>query len=268
MRKTSFFGLATIAALALVLGACGSDGNDGPDSGNGGDDAAPSLEGTQWVLTAMEPAVAGTDAVAVSANFVDGGVLSGHSGCNTYRTTYEQDGVELTIGKDIATTRIACPPGPSRVEQEYLRRLVKVESLTASGSSLTLRDASETPILRYRQAPTTEDLTGDWKVTSFYTGTALSSPIVGTDLTAAFADDKVSGNGGCNSFSGSATTNGSDITIGPLASTMMACTDEAKSTQEQQYTQALELAKTFEVAGDRLSLFREDGGYAAVFERA
>jgi heat shock protein HslJ len=268
MRKTSTIGLAVIAVLGLVLSACGSDGSDGPDSGSGGDDAAPSLDGTQWVLTAMEPAVAGTDSVAVSANFVDGGVLSGHSGCNTYRTTFEQDGVQLTIGQDIATTKIACPPGPSRVEQEYLRRLVKVESLTASGSTLTLRDASEAPILEFRTAPTTEDLAGDWDATSFYTGTALSSPIVGTELTATFADDKVSGSGGCNTFSGSATTDGSDISIGPLASTMMACTDEAKSTQEQQYLQALELANTFEVVGDRLSLFREDGGYAAVFERA
>ena len=49
---------------------------------------------------------------------------------------------------------------------------------------------------------------------------------------------------------------------------MMACTDAAVSTQEQQYLQALELAKTFEVVGDRLSLFRADGGYAVVFERA
>jgi heat shock protein HslJ len=267
MRKTSYIGLAAIAVLAMALSACGSDGSDGPDSGSGGDDAAPSLDGTQWILTAMEPAVEGTDTVTVSARF-DHDVLSGHSGCNTYRTSYEQDGVELTIGEDIVTTRVACPSGPSRVEQAYLARLTRVATLTASGSDLTLRAADETPILQYRSAPAAEDLTGDWTATSFYTGTALVSPIVGTDLTAVFTDDAVSGNGGCNSFNGAVTVSGSDITIGPLATTLMACTDEAKSTQEQQYLQALELAKTFEVVGDRLSLFREDGGYAAVFERA
>ena len=113
MRRISGIGLATIAVMTLALGACGSSGtSDGDDSGSGGNDAAPSLDGTQWVLTAMVPAVAGTDTVAVSARF-DAGVLSGHSGCNTYRTSYQQDGVELTIGQDIATTKIACPPEAS-----------------------------------------------------------------------------------------------------------------------------------------------------------
>jgi heat shock protein HslJ len=268
MRKTSTIGVAAVALLALVLGACGSSGgSDGPDRGSGGNDAAPSLDGTQWVLTAMVPAVAGTDTVAVSARFA-AGVLSGHSGCNTYRTSYQQDGVELTIGKDMATTRIACPSGPSRVEQGYLTRLTRVATLTASGTNLTLRAADETPILQYRKAPTVEDLTGDWKATSIFTGTALVSPIVGTDLTAAFTADAVSGNGGCNTFSGGVKVDGTNITIGPLASTMMACTDAAVGTQEQQYLHALELAKTFEVVGDRLSLFRDDGGYAVTFERA
>jgi heat shock protein HslJ len=268
MRKTTTMGLAAVALFALVLGACGSsDGSDGADSGSGGNDAAPSLDGTQWLLTAMEPAVDGTATVAVTAQFA-AGVMSGHSGCNTYRTSYQQDGVELTISEDIATTRVACPEGPSRVEQGYLTRLTRVATLTASGSNLTLRAADETPILQYRKAPTAEDLTGNWKATSFSTGTALVSPIVGTDLTAAFTADAVSGNGGCNSFNGGVKVDGTKITIGPLASTMKACADPAVDAQEQQYLHALELAETFEVAGDRLSLFRDDGGYAVTFERA
>jgi heat shock protein HslJ len=61
---------------------------------------------------------------------------------------------------------------------------------------------------------------------------------------------------------------GSDITIGPLASTLRACADESEAALEGHFTQALETARTFEIVGDRLSLFREDGGYAVILERA
>ncbi len=257
-----------VAVGLLVLAACGSSGGSASGGADGGGTgSAASLDGTDWVLTSMTPTVPGLSAVTVSAKF-SGGRISGHSGCNTYGTSFTQDGDSLTFGKDIVTTRIACPLGPSAVEQAYLAQLPKVASFARSGSTLMLQDAQGSTLLAYEKAPSgSEALTGDWSVTSFYTGNALESP-VGADLTAKFTSDAVSGNGGCNTFSGGVKVDGTDITIGPLASTMMACTDTAVGTQEQQYLQALELAKTFEVLGDRLSLFRSDGGYAVVFERA
>jgi len=244
----------------VVLAACGSSGGS-----TGGSSSSASLDGTDWVLTAMTPPVAGIADAVVTARF-DDGTLSGHSGCNTYRTTYRQDGSDLTIGSDVAGTRMACPPGPTAVEQAYLGHLGDVASFTRSGSTLTLRDSDGTTVLRFRLAPAGEALAGDWSVTSFFTGTALSSP-VGADLTATFADGTVGGDGGCNTFHGPAKVGGTTIAIGPLASTMRACEDDAVTTQEQQYLHALELAKRFEVSGTRLTLFRADGGMAVVFER-
>ncbi len=58
-----------------------------------------------------------------------------------------------------------------------------------------------------------------------------------------------------------------DISIGPLASTMKACTDDALQTQEQHYLAALQLAKTYRIRGDQLELQRE-GGTIAVDLRA
>ena len=49
----------------------------------------------------------------------------------------------------------------------------------------------------------------------------------------------------------------------------MACADDALNTQEQQYTPgARGRVRRSRCVGDRLSLFRADGGYAVVFERA
>jgi len=154
------------------------------------------------------------------------------------------------------------------VEQGYLTRLPRVRSFSKSGSTLTLKDADGKTLLVYTTAPSgAEAIAGDWNVTSFYTGTAISSPTGTQPLTAKFTSDDVSGNSGCNNFNGPAKVDGTSIAIGPLASTMMACADPAVDQQAQQYTHALELAKSFEVVGKRLSLFRADGGYAAIFER-
>ena len=133
-------GLAVLGLLAFGVAACGSSGGSGGASG-GGAGVGASLDGTDWVLTAMTPIGARALAsVPVTAKF-SGGRVSGHSGCNTYGTSFTQDGSKLTFGKDIVTTRIACPPGPSAVEQAYLERLPKVASFTRSGSTLTLQDA-------------------------------------------------------------------------------------------------------------------------------
>lgn len=268
MKRKQMSVLVAVGLLVVGVAACGSSGGSSSGSGSGGTSgSSASLTGTDWLLTKMTPAVPELPGVSVSAKFADGRV-TGHSGCNTYGTSFTEDGSKLTFGKDIVTTRIACPPEQTTVEHAYLERLAKVASFTRAGTTLTLKDADGGTLLVYVQSNASGDaISGDWKVTSFYTGTAVASP-VGADLTATFGADDVHGDSGCNTFRGPVTTDGTTIKIGPLASTLKACADDALNTQEQRYTQALEAASTFEVRGDQLSLFRADGGYAVVFERA
>lgn len=71
------------------------------------------------------------------------------------------------------------------------------------------------------------------------------------------ADGKVSGNGGCNRFSGSASIDGDKISFGDLASTMMACT-EAAMDQEMKFHAALAAAHTFRIDAEQRKLFLSD----------
>lgn len=71
------------------------------------------------------------------------------------------------------------------------------------------------------------------------------------------ADGKVSGNGGCNRFSGSATIEGDKIIFGDLASTMMACT-EAAMDQEMKFHAALAAARSFRIDAEQRKLFLDD----------
>ena len=67
-------------------------------------------------------------------------------------------------------------------------------------------------------------------------------------------EGQVSGNGGCNQYSGGYSVDGNNISIGPLRSTMMACPDEAVGTQESQFLAALDMVETWSLTGEQLVL--------------
>jgi heat shock protein HslJ len=70
--------------------------------------------------------------------------------------------------------------------------------------------------------------------------------------TLAFSTDgKVSGSGGCNTFTGTVTISGKTIKFGALAATKKACSDEVNA-QEAAYFNALEQAHTFEMRATSL----------------
>jgi heat shock protein HslJ len=57
---------------------------------------------------------------------------------------------------------------------------------------------------------------------------------------------KIAGNGSCNQFFGSVEIHGDTIKVGPLASTRMACADQAAMHQEAKYLEALQAVERFE----------------------
>jgi len=65
---------------------------------------------------------------------------------------------------------------------------------------------------------------------------------------------RVAGSGGCNRLSGSYQRNGAQLKIGPLASTRMACTDQARSQIEARFLAALEATARYSVVGGELVL--------------
>jgi heat shock protein HslJ len=255
--------LAAVVVVLLLGAACGDD-DDTVSSVAPDDSSGTPLERTTWVLSADAPLGVASDAIAVTAQFQDGR-LSGHSGCNRYTAPYTVDGDLLTIGPEIGGTSMACPPAQMAVEQAYVGRLPQVTGFAIDGNTLTMTDDEGDTILRYEATEGSEAIQGDWEVTSYYAGNAVTSVLGGVTMTAKFEDGTVSGTTGCNSFNGPYELDGQDITIGPLASTLAACPTPELDTQETNYLNALQLAKTFQVTGDQLDLFREGGTYAVSF---
>jgi heat shock protein HslJ len=71
----------------------------------------------------------------------------------------------------------------------------------------------------------------------------------------------VAGNGSCNRFTGSVTIAGDQLKMGPLASTRMACMDDAVSRQEDMYFKALDAANRYSYQDPYLLI------YAAGFDK-
>lgn len=79
-------------------------------------------------------------------------------------------------------------------------------------------------------------------------------------------EDRVSGSGGCNRFTGGFTLSGSNLSFAPLASTRMACLDGAQI--ENAYFLALSGVASYRIEGEALELRDAAGGLVVRFEKA
>ena len=244
---------AASVALLLALGLA---------AGCGGDDGPGSFVGVPWVVSSGVD-LAGSDAVP-SATFTDD-TVGGSTGCNRFTASYTVDGDAMEIG-EIASTRMACPPPADAIERAYLAALGRVATWHLDGSELVLADDDNNELLRYEEASPV----GDWEVTAFLSGDAVTSPLPGTTITAKFADDgTLTGSSGCNTYQTAFSLGKGSIEIEPPAATEMACdTPQGVMDQEAAYLAALPTAVGYRVDGGSLALVSADGTYVASYTRA
>ena len=98
-----------------------------------------------------------------------------------------------------------------------------------------------------------------WHVVQLRSGGQMADVVSGTDLTLDMTvTDQASGSAGCNTFSGTYMIDGNAITFGPLATTLMACADEAVNQQETAYLAALGATSGYRIVGDQME-FNDSG---------
>lgn len=102
-------------------------------------------------------------------------------------------------------------------------------------------------------APAGPSLTGTWQVVSMVGG-ALPA---GASVTLDFADKTVSGNAGCNRYSGNFVQNGQALTFAPTALTKKACAPQLMDV-EAGFTTALANVTRYDMADTMLRLFVGD----------
>jgi heat shock protein HslJ len=255
----SFLSFGVCAGLFLIT-ACALS----PSQQSGVGD----LAGPVWSLSTLSDQDLVPD-TSITARFTLDGKVSVSAGCNLYSGTFTNSGNSIQISSPLASTLMACSPEIMEQENSYLTILGEVRAFTVAGDQLTLSDGNNKILLVYNAQ--SQELSGtSWEATGYNNGRqAVTSVLAGSTITAEFGKDgNLSGNSGCNSYNGTYKVTGSQIEIGPLASTRMACGDPVGvMEQEAQYLAALESAATYQIEGTRLELRTEDGALAVDYTK-
>jgi heat shock protein HslJ len=112
-------------------------------------------------------------------------------------------------------------------------------------------------------------LSGEWTLIRMVRDT-WDVPLTGGGKTPTikFADEGFSGNGGCNSYGGSYTTEGSKgFKAGPIRSTKMACAQGGANGRETAFFDIIGRADTYRITGNTLVLSSDGGAYSLTFKR-
>ena len=270
-RRSHVRGRARVAAIVAAgfllapAAARASAPDSAPDTTPPASTGAPitgaGLEGVTWDVDSASLDVPDAGDVVPTLHLEDG-TVTGFSGCNTFHGTYTTDGTSLTFGL-LATTMMACEAPASTVESELLHRLEETTSFTVGVSGLELLDASGKTVVHANVSNSV--LVGDWEITGYLNAdkSAFVSALGGDAApTASFAEDgTVSGNAGCNTYNGPWTQSDdrTDISVGPLASTRMACADQDANDQETSLLQALEASVSADVTTHAATFYNDDG---------
>ncbi len=207
--QRSFGYAASLVALLVVIGACSAGAPAASPSPSG-----PSpLVGTSWNLTMLGNAAPTSSATLTFTDDNAGGL----AGCNTFTASYTADASALKFGP-VALTRMACEPGVTTFESAYISALANTTQVHDDApTSSTLQSGGGEALLTYAAGSPT-DIEGSWDGDRFNNGSAIVSVALGSTITMDFDNDgQVSGNGGCNQYSGGYSVDGSQHQHRPIA---------------------------------------------------
>lgn len=239
---------------------------------------ADPLKGTSWQLSEVDAGGVATvpvEGTTITLVFGSDGTVSGSSGCNTYNGEYRLSAGEQIVFLNLASTMKACDEAVMKQEMEYLRLLGTGGVYFLNGNRLKLEvDKSKSTLLfgapgtLAAQSPTSSPLSNTgWDLVTIVSAGVEQAVNASAKITLDLSGDgQASGSDGCNQYSGTYTTNGDQITFGPLASTMKAC-DEAVMKQAATYLQHLQTAEKWRAEGNVLELTTKDGQHVLRYQR-
>ncbi len=235
------------------------------------------ITGVTWYLVAFN---SGTGSLSVkpgtqiTALFDTTGKVAGTAGCNQYTASYQATLNGLSIGAP-ASTKMACsePAGIMTQETAYLMTMQGASGYSISGNTLTVTDSGGKAILTYSTVPpytmTAAPMTGTmWYLNSYIDAQGNPwTPGAAYPVSLQFSDGgNVTGNSGCNSYSGTYTVSGNNINIGGFAVTLMYCGDPGVMTLEQTYLAVLPMMKVYKISGDQLTLSDGTGKISMIYD--
>jgi len=185
------------------------------------------LDNKKYVLTGIEMNGSFTRDVGKTRAFITFDLnqnrVYGNNGCNNFFGCVEFNNSKINIG-NLGSTEMACP---NEVIWTYLPgNLKNADRYTIKGTTLKLYSGKKL-VLEYELRNESEEIDGRKFSLVGVNENGSVKNIVDTKAFITFnvSEGKVSGNDGCNSFSGNMSVNNSDISFSNFISTKIACPD-------------------------------------------
>jgi heat shock protein HslJ len=230
------------------------------------------LLGTQWRLLSLN----GSDLVegsSITLAFHNEYRVSGYAGCRDYVATYQASGNDMGF-VFFSMIEADCPMLEVLQEQEgqftsalgwtsdYRLGEGRLEIVTERGEVLVFEALPEEANASLEGTP--------WSLIASVEERELEEMpvphvmpmgrLAETQVTATFADGRVSGSAGCNRYQATYTVEGSSLVVEAPGATKMACLEpEGVMEQEQRYLDFLGDASAFHIYGNQLWLETGDG---------
>ena len=150
---------------------------------------------------------------------------------------------------------------------EFTRELGQVTSYLFKDGNLILEFKFDSGTMSFTPSAPTGLAGTTWEVISYNNGNqAVVSLLIDSEITLNFgADARVSGNAGCNDYTGGYNSAGDKLQVGPLATTFKLChKPDSVMDQEAKYLIALQNSATYEIAGNRLTIRDASGAMQVV----
>ncbi len=207
----------------------------------------PELLGTVWQVAGFDGVAFGPSRT-MTARF-DGGVVSGFSGCNTFRGSYSLDGSTLVV-ESVASTAKSCPGAAGREERAFLKALARVRGYEAGLNGPVLVGEDGSPVVAL--VPLTPDAT-TWRLVDL-----AGTEQVGAGITFTVTGDQLSGDSGCGEYAADLTREGNAWTVSNLALSSTVRCPEAANRRATHYLAALGQVTKAELDPFRLTLTGPD----------
>ena len=235
---------------------------------------ATELVATDWQLARYRTDAGLVDAAGGGSGTVlrfENGGVTGSAGCNRLLGTYTLDDDKLSIGPNLATTMMACPPPLMAQEQAVTQALAQVASYALADKALTLKDATGEPLLTFTQLAASPLAGSNWQLMRYNNGKGgVTTVLRGTEVALILGEDGQFSGKACNNYRGRyVAEDGAFRLDGPIAATKMRCSGpEGADAQEAAYFAALERAAAYAISGNELTLRDATGAILAVFRAA
>ncbi|MBO9584820.1 MAG: META domain-containing protein [Flavobacterium sp.] len=222
--------------------------------------AEKGIYNTKMILTQLNGKKINSGKAFITIND-ETGTISGKNGCNNFNVKYTKLSKNQIKTDSPFGTLMACDSESMKLEQDFSAAITKKKfKIVKKNNTVQFKNAKNKTVMEF-SIPTQNQL---WSFIEKNNWKLIALENVGQDYGKAsikfnVAEKRVSGNTGCNNFTGTYETNGDHISFDKVAATLMACIGEEGNKTEQKmlfYLNNKDLR--FDVADQTLNFYLND----------